>query len=229
MIDILRKQALASRSPILQAWDEALQIEGSFMLQEVARYVRDDPRYAERLRVLAREKKSSLTIKTFSGADLSDNVMVRVDTASMAFVSKEAREAKAIEFLQYAPSLVALPLGLQQGILEELGLKQSLQPAGPDVDRAKRMISWIKQGQYDRVIPFPEDDPYVFYEFLQKEVKSDGMWDLPSEQQDLLIKLLDVYKQQIQVREQAQAMQAQMMAMAQKGNMSEGEPQGGGQ
>jgi hypothetical protein len=91
------------------------------------------------------------------------------------------------------------------------------------------MISWIKQGQYDRVIPFPEDDPYVFYEFLQKEVKSDGMWDLPSEQQDLLIKLLDVYKQQIQVREQAQAMQAQMMAMAQKGNMSEGEPQGGGQ
>ena len=229
MIDILRKQALASRSPILQSWDESLQIEGGYLLQEVAKHVKEDPRYAERIRILAREKKSSLTIQTFSGSDLSDNVMVRVDTASMAHVSKEAREAKAIEFLQYAPSLVALPLGIQHGILEELGLKSSLQPSGPDVDRAKRMISWIKQGQYDRVIPFPEDDAYIFYELLSREIKSDGMWDLQPEQQDMLIKLLDIYKQQIMVREQQQQMQAIMMANAQKGNTPDGGGESSGQ
>ncbi|MCI0422123.1 MAG: hypothetical protein L0312_23330, partial [Acidobacteria bacterium] len=225
MIDILRKQALLSRSPILQAWDESLQLEGGFLLQEVSKHVRDDPRYAERMRVLAREKKSTLTIRTFSGSDISDNTTVRVDTASMAFVSKEAREAKALEFLQYAAALVTLPFGIQQGILTELGLKDMLNPAGPDVDRAKRMISWIKQGQFERVIPFPEDDPYVFYELLSRELKSDGAWDLAPEQQDIMIKLLDVYKQQIAAREQAAQLQQMMMMQAQKGQLSEG---GGG-
>ncbi|KKK58390.1 hypothetical protein LCGC14_3044920, partial [marine sediment metagenome] len=96
MIDILRKQALASRSSILQSWDESLQKEGSIILQEVIKHIRNDQRYAERLRILARDKVSSLAIKSFSGSDLSDNVLVKIDTASMALSSKEARQAKAI-------------------------------------------------------------------------------------------------------------------------------------
>jgi len=89
MIDILRKQALAGRSSILQEWDEALQKEGSIILQEVIKHIRNDDRYAERLRILARDKVSTLGIKSFSGADLSDNVIVHIDTASMALSSKE--------------------------------------------------------------------------------------------------------------------------------------------
>ncbi len=222
MIDILRKQALASRSAILSAWDESLQEEGSAMIQEVIKNVKDDPRYAERLRIIAREKKSRLTINEFVGTDLSDNVVCRVDTASMALVSKEAREAKALEFLQYAPGLMSLPIGLRQAIIEELGFKDSLNPQGPDVERAKRMMSWIRQGQFERIIPFPEDDPRVFYELFKEYMQSDELWDLDENQQELVIKLVETYKKQVQIQEQ-QALQMQMM-MAQMGQ----DPQQGG-
>lgn len=224
MIDILRKQALASRSAILSQWDEGLQEEGTILLQETIKNVRDDPRYAERIRILASEQKSRLTIHTFAGTDLSDNTVVRVDTASMALVSKEAKEAKAIEFLQYAPGLMALPLGLRQAIIEELGFDSSLNPQGPDVNRAKRMISWIRQGQFERVIPMPEDDPYVFFEIIKEEAQSESTWDMDQMQQTYLFGMLDVYKEQIQIREQAQ-MQMQMAMQQGEETTTQGPPE----
>lgn len=222
MLDVLRKQALASRSAILQAWDESLQEEGTALLQEVIKHIRDDPRYAERIRILAREKASRLSIQSFSGIDISDNVVVRVDTASQALVSKEAKEAKALEFMQYAPGFMALPINLRQSLVEELGFGRSLTPQGPDVQRAKRMISWIKQQQFDRVFPMVEDDPYVFYEIFVKELKSEAFFDLNENQQLMIIAMIDKYKEQIRMREQ------QMLKLQQLtgGNMP---PAGGGQ
>jgi hypothetical protein len=210
MIDILRKQALASRSPALQSWDESLQKEGSHLLQEVIKHISNDPRYAERIRVLAREKKSWLSVRNFSGSDLSDNVVVRVDTASMALVSKEARQAKALEFMQYAPGLMALPASLREAILEEMDFAKGLKPQGPDVDRAKRLLAYIRQGDFDRVIPFPTDDPYVFHGILVDEQKSEAFWDLDEGQQNLIIGLINVYKQMIQFKEE-QAIRLQQM------------------
>jgi hypothetical protein len=221
MIEVLRKQALASRSPILQAWDETLEAEGSAILQETIKHVKEDPRYAERIRILAREKHSRLTIDNFSGTDLSDNIVIRVDVASQASVSKEAREAKAIEFLQYAPALVGMPMQLRQAIIEELGFAKSMTPQGPDVERAKMLVQQIKQGNFDRLIPFPEDDPYVFVEILANEMKYDSFWDLSQEQQAALLALIDQYKKVVQKQ---QEIQAQMM-MAQQGN--QGGEQGG--
>lgn len=215
-IDMLRKQALASRSAVLQAWDENLQEEGSAILQEVIKNVRDDSRYAERIRVLAREKHSRLTISHYSGTDLSDNVVVRVDTASMALVSKEAKEAKALEFLQAAANLMQLPLQLRQGLIEELGYSKSLTPQGPDVERAKMMIQWIKQGEYERLQPFPEDDPYIFVEILANEMKHDSFWDMSQEQAQALIGLIDVYKKVIKEQEVARMRMMQMQGAQQQ-------------
>jgi hypothetical protein len=221
MIDILRKQALASRSATLQEWDESHQELGELFLQTTIRYVRDDPRYLERIRILSREKHSTVSIEAFSGADLSDNVMVRVDTASLALVSKEAREAKMIEVLQYLPNLMGIEdIGLRQAILDELGLKKALMPNGPDVNRAKKMVSLIKQGRFDRIVMMPEDDPYIFKAMLVNEAKNDGFIDLPRDQQAKLIELIEVYTQQIQLREieQQKAMMAQLeMQMMLKG------------
>jgi len=215
MLAILRKQVLASRSPIIQQWDESQQELGTALLQETIKHVREDPRYLERIRVLAREKHSRLSIETFSGEDLSDNVHVRVDTASLALASKEAREAKTLEFLQYAPSLMALPMGLRQAVVEELGFAKGLTPQGPDVQRAKRMIGFIRQNQFDRLIPLPDDDPYVFVTMLVDELKSDSMWDYSQEQLQALLTLIEDYKRQIQIREE-QLMRIQVM-MAQAG------------
>lgn len=222
MVDILRKQALASRSAILQAWDESLQQEGTILLQETTKHIRNDPRYAERIAVLAREKHSRLSIESFSGTDLSDNVVVRTDTASLAHVSKEARQARAIEMLQYSGNLMALPVQLRQAIVEELGFSKTLTPQGPDVERAKRIISWIKQKRFERIFVLPEDDPYIYYEFLVKELKADSFFDLDQDQQLFLMKLVDQYKDIIEMRE-AQIMQMQQIA-AQQGVKQPMEP-----
>jgi hypothetical protein len=220
MIEVLRKQALASRSATIQGWDESLQEEGSVLLQETIKHIRNDKEYAERIRILARERASRLTIQHFSGTDLSDNVIVRVDTASMALVSKEAKEAKAIEFMQYAPGLMQLPLQLRQAIIEELGYSKAMTPQGPDVERAKMLIQLIKQGEFERLHPFPEDDPYIFVEILANEMKSDSFWDMNQEQVQALLTLLDVYKKAIQ---RAEAAKLQMMLAT-----GQGEAEGGG-
>jgi len=213
MIDILRKQALASRSAILQAWDESLQECGTALLQTVIRYVRNDPRYAERIRILARERDySRVSVQQFSGEDLSDNVAVRVDTASLALVSKEARQAKVVEILQYLPNLMTIEdIGLRQAILDELDLKKALMPSGPDVNRARKNISLIRNNRHQLVHILPDDDPYIHRAMLVNEMKADGFIDLSPEQQAAIVQLKDIYERQIKLREMAQ----QQMMMAQ--------------
>lgn len=227
MVDILRKQALASRSAILQSWDESIECTGSAMLQETIRHVGEDSGYAEQLRILAREKHSHVAIDMFSGEALSDNVQVRVDTASMALVSKEAREAKVIEVMQYLPNLMAIEdLGLRQAILDELGLKKALTPSGPDVQRAKKMISLVKNDRAELVTMLPEDDPAIFHAIITNEIKQDGFISMPQEQQQTLIQLQDVYRRMIALQQQQQQMQMQqqMEMQARYESMSKAPP-----
>ena len=214
MVDILRKQALASRSPILQAWDESLQTEGTSLLQEVTKHVREDQRYAERIRILSRERDySRVSIEMFSGEDLSDNVAVRVDTASLALVSKEARQAKVVEILQYLPNLMAIEdIGLRQAVLDELDMKKALMPSGPDVNRSKEMIALIRNDRVDQISILQEDDPYIFHAMLVNEMKAKVFIDLPPHQQAAVVQLVDIYERQIKLREMAQ--QQQMEAQA---------------
>ena len=226
MIDILRKQALAGRSSILQEWDEALQKEGSIILQEVIKHIRDDDRYAERLRVLGRDKVSTLAIRSFSGSDLSDNVLVKIDTASMALSSKEARQAKAIEMVQYAAGLANMEPLLKAKVLEEIGYEDTMIPSGPDVERVKRIMAWIRQEAYKMIQPMPEDDPFIFYGMLVEEMKSDGFHNLNEEQQMMLLSLVDLYKGQVEIAQKA--MMEREMAMANMGKGGQG-GQGGGQ
>ncbi len=229
MVDILRKQALASRSATLQEWDESHQEMGELMLQTTIRHIKEDRRYLERIRILAREKHSTMSIESYAGSDLSDNVIVRVDTASMALVSKEAREAKMLEILQYLPNLMAIEdIGLRQAILDELGIKEALKPSGPDVNRAKKMVSLIKQGKFDRLTMLPEDDANIFRAILVNEVKGDGFIDLPQEQQGKFIEMIDIYNRQIQLQ-QMQEQQQMMAQMELQAAMQGGGGQGQGQ
>lgn len=223
MVDILRKQALASRSAIIQSWDESLQSTGSALLQETIRHIRTDQRYAERLKLLAREKASRLTIDQFSGSNLSDNVVVRIDTASLAMVSKEARQARAIEVLQYAQGLMTLPPTLREKLVADLGWPDTLLPQGTDINRAKHMIQLIDHGRIDLAIPFPEDDPYIMHELLVVELKEERFLDRPQDQQQKIIDLIQIYREEIQRIEQQQ-MQMQIIA---EGGGAAGEPGGG--
>jgi hypothetical protein len=213
MLDTLRKQALASRSPILQSWDESIQETGSALIQEVIRHIGEDDRYKQRINILAREKASSFTIDQFAATNLSDNVQVRVDTASQAMVSREAKQTRAIEVMQYAQGLMALPTGLRAQIVSDLGWPDSLDPQGADVSRARSMIQYIKSKRFDLAIPMAEDDPYVMHEMLSNESKKESFIDLENEVQQVLFKLIDIYQGEIEKIEMAKLQFEQQMAM----------------
>lgn len=219
MLSVLRKQALASRSAILQTWDESIQTLGSAILQEVAEHIKDDPQYAARLKILAREKGSSFAIERFSGADISDNVIVRVDTASMAMVSREARQQRAIEVLQYAQGLVALPPTLQAKIIDDLGWPDGMAVKSADITRAQTLISFMKSNKFEYCVPFPEDDAYVIHEFLVDQLKAENTLDWSKEQFTKLIELINYYQAEIVRIEQSRiAMQQQLQTQAAMAN-----------
>jgi intein/homing endonuclease len=187
MLEAIRRQALASRSPTLQTWDESLESTGGALLQETIKHIRNDARYAERLRIIAREKASRVTIENFSGTDLSDNVQVRVDTASMAYNAQEAKQARAVELLQYGQTLAEFPPTLRKS-----GYPDAFVPQGSDITRVQTLIGWVKQNRFDLVIPFREDDPYVFHEFLVEELKSEAFIDHSEDQKKAIMALIEL-------------------------------------
>ena len=226
MLDILRREVLASRSAILQGWDASMEEEAALLLQTVIRDIKDDPIFAERLRMIARGRYSYLTIDNFSGSLLSDNVDVEIDTASQALSSQEAKKTLAIEFLRYAPGLLSIPFpSLRQRIVEELGFGEGLSPQGPDIERARRMLAYLRKQQWKYLLPLEEDDPYVFLDVFVNELKSDAVFNMSNEQQQALFMLVRFYKNQVQMKE-LEAMQRQVM-LAQAGVGGKG-PQGGG-
>ena len=142
----------------------------------------------------------------------------------MALVSKEAREQKVLEMLQYLPNLEAVDPVLAAAIIEELGLKDKLQPNSPDVTRAKRMLALIRQADFERVIPFPEDDPYIFHDLLVAEFKSDAFYNLNQQQQGILLGMIQIYKQAVEQREK-QRMKMEQIAMNMQNGGGQGPPQ----
>ncbi len=231
MLEALRKQAIASRSPILQAYDESLQDTASALLQETIKHVQTDPRYLERIKILGRNKYSRFSIETFAGSDLSDNTSVEIDTQSLALLSREAKQGRAIEMMQYATGLMQLPPTLRQTIVDDLGWPDTLMPQSSDITRVQLLISWIKSARLNLAWPMPEDDPYVFHEFLVDEMKSEEFVDLPDDQRQRIQSLAEYYQGEIMRIEKASMdMQAKMASMsntdeAESAATAKGEPQ----
>lgn len=221
MLEYLRRNALASRSPIMQAWDESIEDCGSALLMETVRHVGSDPRYAERLRVLAREKSSRITINQFAGTDIKDNVIVRVDTASEAMTSREAKQARAIEVLQFAQGLMILPPTLRKRIVDDLGWPDSMVPQSADIQRAQLLLSLLRQNRFDLVVPFPEDDPYVFHEFFVDTMKDEEFLDMSTEQQARIVEMAEYYEKEIErIEMQRLEMQLELQGVETEGQMA---------
>jgi hypothetical protein len=93
-----------------------------------------------------------------------------------------------------------------------MGYEDTMIPQGVDVERGKRIMAWIRQGAFERIVPFPEDDPFILYQMFVDEMKSDAFHNLEEEQQMMLLTLIDLYRQQIEMR-QEQQMRQQMEMM----------------
>lgn len=215
MLGLMRNQALASRSPTLQAWDESLQMCGSALLQETKKNIGEDETYRRRIMILARDKASQFSIDNFAGSMIADNVNVKIDTMSQALLSREAKQQRAIEVFQYAPGLVQLPAPVQAKLMEDLGWPDLFIPKGEDVARARMLIQFCKSKRFDLAIPIPEDDPYTIHEMMVAEIKSEAALNYESDVLMVMYQLIGHYRDTIQRIEQAK-MQMQMQ-MAQMG------------
>ena len=212
MLGLLRNQALASRSPTLQAWDESLQMTASALLQETKKYIGEDEGYRRRIMILARDKASQFSIDKFAGSMVSDNVNVKIDTVSQALFSREAKQERALEVIQYANAFINLPAPLQAKLLEDLGWPDVLSPKGEDVSRARMLIQFVKNRRFDLAVPMPEDDPYTLHDMLVAEQKSEGFLNYPIDVAMKFFELIMHYRDAIQRAEQARM---QMMLAAQ--------------
>lgn len=214
MLSLMRNQALASRSPTLQAWDESLQAVGSSLLMETKKHIGEDESYRRRIMILARDKASWVSVERYSGTMISDNVNVKIDTVSQALFSKEAKQERAIEVMQYAPGMVQMPAAFQAKLLEDLGWPDVLSPKGEDVSRARMLIQFAKSKRFDLAVPIPEDDPYIIHEMLVAEIKSEAALNYESDVLMVLYQLIAHYRDAIQRAEQAKLqMQMQMAQM----------------
>jgi len=97
-------------------------------------------------------------------------------------------------------------------------------PSGVDVARGKRIMAWIRQEAYEMIVPIPEDDPFILYQMFVDEMKSDGFYNLNEQQQMVLVSLVDLYKRQVELRQQAMM---EMQAMAQQQGGDGGGEEGG--
>ena len=78
------------------------------------------------------------------------------------------------------------------------------------------MISWIKAGDFRRVIPSEHDDPYVAMELLVLETKKDSWWQLDQQQQQIVTMLIKTYEFMVQVREAEKMKMMQLEMQAQQ-------------
>ena len=217
-MNLLRQQALSSRSPMMQAWDESLQMTAIAFLQETKKHIQDDERYRQRLMLLAREKHSQFTIDKFAGTMVADNMNVKIDTMSMSLLSKEALQQRALEIVNYGPNLVQLPVPVQARLLEDLGWPELLTPQGDDVNRARMIIQFTKDKKFELAVPMPEDDPYVLHDMLVSEIKSPGALNYDAQIFQHLLGLVEYYRGEVQKIERAKL----QMMMVQQGAVAGG-------
>lgn len=161
MLNFLRQERLRSKSPTLQEFERAMETVCQNVLIEYQYNLRtDDPALTARLRAAARDH-SSLAIKTFVGADLRDHHTVKLDIASALLKTPEAKQAQAMEVLQFlGPNTTAEE---RRGIFQVLELDDFLaNEENASVDRARRMVSRIINAGENRDPDSPKPSDFAF-------------------------------------------------------------------
>jgi hypothetical protein len=222
ILDFLRQEKLRSKSPMLKEFEEFLEVIGQNILIEIQLNLEDeDEALSARVQTAAREH-SSLTVDSFVGASLRDHHAVKLDIASELLHSPEAKQAKALEYMQASGGQVNPEE--REAIQRIIGLDQFVRSQeNASVSRARRIISRIVNGQIDDLAPAKVvtlimrgiDVPQAVLPIFQREILSDRFHDHTEEMKLALIALFEEYARMVQ--EEKEQMFKMQMAMIQAG------------
>lgn len=232
ILDFLREDRLRSKKPMIQDFEEALEVVGQNVLIELQQNL-DDPDLMERVARVASDK-SMYSLQAFSQALIQDHHTVKIDVASGLMRSPEAMAAKAQEFYAASGGPQNLSPPQMEAIWKALGLDMFATDQQNDtVARVRRLISAIRNGLLN--VSGPEgiqglvirgvDDPGAAAETLRAFISSPQYQDMMIDEEGAagaaaIMQLFQVYSDLAAQQQQAMIeAQIQMQrAMAQGGD-----------
>lgn len=212
MLDFLKRESLASKDAVLQAFSEFLQgISQNILIEVNLNMIEPNSELTRRVKAAARDF-SNLSIDTFTAADLRDNVEVKIDIRSGLMSTPEARAERAATYMQtVGPNMTPQERTL---VAKAMGIDVYDKQNSPQVTRARRMVSRIASGMLEAALPLPVDDPNIFAEVLRTEILADKFQDYSNEIKSKILDLFEHYKGLSEQMAMAQAQQAAAMSQA---------------
>ena len=210
MLDFLKKETVRSKAVVLQQFERTLEsIAQSILIEVSANFNAGDSEMTRRLQEATKDT-SSLSVKNFTGMDLRDNIHVKIDLTNELMKTPEAKADRAEKFLQFNPNLRPNERVL---VAKAMGLEEFSETDTPQVNKARRMISFITSGILEATgLAIPGvDNPGIFAEQFRYEIISDRFIDYAPEIKQALLATFDMY-QKLAQQEMQNAMMQQAMA-----------------
>jgi hypothetical protein len=211
IFDFLRAEKLRSKSPMLRDFEQALESIGQNLLIEI-QLNKEDPALIQRIQLVGRESANS-ALRAFGAASIRDHHAIKIDVTSGLRRTPEALEQKAMEFLQ-TRGVNATPAEVEM-VQRATGLdKFSKDAANQSIDKARRMVRRIAQGDLEALMPMEGvEDVSVMAPIFQAELLSERMFDYPKEVSQKLFEGFAYYSDATaQKQAEAEMKQLQMTA-----------------
>jgi hypothetical protein len=217
MLDFFRQEKLRSKSPLFRNLEKFLEtICQNILIEFQINLIKEDPALTARLQRALRDH-DSLSIQHFTGASLRDHHAVTIDISSELMHTPEAREARVMEYLQYAAGLQFLSPEERSAVRKSTGIDKFMKnEENAAVRRARRMVARITAGDLEAFRPMDNIDiASAMAPVFQRACLVPKFEEHDEEVKAVLMSAYDYYAAIVAAEQQA-AMDAQM-AMADAG------------
>lgn len=214
MIQLLQNEKVESRSHVFTSHQEFLQKLARNILIDISINLKqEDPELTRKIRIAAREY-SGMEIESFTGADLRDNIHIRIDIMPSLLTSPEAEQQKTLDYIGVMGGAQFLSPDEIVQIRERLDFDKITNAQSIQQEAAERMLASIRAGDLSAVVVDPNNqDPAIFLNVFSLATLEPSYKTLPMEVKAVIQNLGSIY-QQIYVERQ-QAFLQQQMAMGQ--------------
>lgn len=185
-MNMLIEQASSKFNPIIQSWERFISQGQTKKMRLIAnRYIENRPDFTNRLQALNRDN-TEVEIKDFTGAQLNNNVNIRIEAGSSLPKSK-VYELQLYQDLAKGGLFGSLdpdqnPIGNQQ-FLEKFGIQPIETELNADVEKARWVVSVltaINRGELtpDKYPPLqPFDNPMIHQKIVTDYMKDPNFQD----------------------------------------------------
>ncbi|MHC4698951.1 MAG: hypothetical protein ACYTFQ_00090 [Planctomycetota bacterium] len=217
MLDFMRQEKLRSKAPLFKYLESFLETIGQNILIEYQlNLIEEDTALTARLQQALREH-DSLSIQHFVGASLRDHHAITIDIASELMHSPEAKQARAMEWLQYSAGLQFLEPQEREALRKVAGIDKLMKNVeNTAVRRARRMIARIIRKDFDAAQEIPQIDvPRAMVPVFRKAILEPRFEEYTNDVKMVMMHMFDVYSKRVAAEDEA--MMAQRVAMAEAG------------